>query len=185
MNADAVPRRRDVITQAILTTLLALAVLCEVAALFDLPEVIPAAAILCLAWYSHRIYRVSAAGTVLGTIALELVTAIVSLAYHSVGDSFFDLMFFALLAVLAIALMLASVIAFLIQAYSSPERRRQNNLAAVAACLLPILWFMAGDPAAAGLSEWALTARNRTERNPGVHCRSDEDDRPPGMGSER
>jgi hypothetical protein len=156
MNQDAVPRRRDVIKYAILTTLLALAVLCEVAALFDLPELVPATAILGLAWYSYRTCRVSPVGTVLGTMALELVTAIVSLTYHSVGDIFDDLMFFSLLSILAIAFMLASVIAFLVRAYLSRERRRPNQLAAAAACLLPIVWFAVGNPAAAELREWAL-----------------------------
>ena len=55
-----------------------LAALLAFAACFGLPELIPATAILCLAWYSYRIFRISKTGTVLGTIALELVTATVS-----------------------------------------------------------------------------------------------------------
>ena len=41
-------------------------------------------------------------------------------------------------------------------AYLSRERRRQNQLAAVAACLLPIVWFVVGNCAAAELNEWVL-----------------------------
>jgi hypothetical protein len=133
----------------------ALALLFGLAILFDLPELIPAVAIPCLAWYVWRIYRIGVAGTMLGVISLELVTGIVSVMYRSVG-SIFDFMWIQLLIIPAIGFMLASIVTFLVRAWLSHERRRRNLIAAVMACVLPVLWFIFGPRGAAMLSQWEL-----------------------------
>ena len=126
---------------------------CGLTVLFDLPELIPAIAIPCMAWFAWRTYRVGVFGTVLAAVTLELITAIVSILYHSRG-SIFDLIPFTILIFASIGSMLASIAVFLGHAFLSRAERRQNMLAGVASCVLPFAWFFVGTEAAHVLNDW-------------------------------
>ncbi len=131
----------------------ALLLSCGLTVLLDLPELILAIAIPCLAWFVWHTYRVSGLGTVFAVVTLELITAIVSIFYHSRG-SIFDVIPFTILIFASIGSMLASIAVFLGHAFLSHAQRRQNVLTAVASCVLSIAWFFVGTGAARILNDW-------------------------------
>ncbi|MGO9107933.1 MAG: hypothetical protein ACLP9L_01760 [Thermoguttaceae bacterium] len=145
----------EIVRRSTLLTVGPLALVCGLVVLLDVPELIPAFAIPCLAQYSWRTCRISEIGTILAVVTLELVTAIVSIVYHS-HWSIFDPLLAYFLFLAAVGCMLASILTFLGSAYKSCVQRRQNLLAALTACLLPVLWLGVGTRGAAILSEWEL-----------------------------
>jgi len=155
IDTDTNAHRLQVSTKSLLLTAAGFVFVVSVAVLIDEPALVPGIAIPCAAWYVWRIYRPSSLGTVLGVIALELVTAIASLIYHSKGNVFVFIPA-AILSLAALGSMLASVGTYLVQAYRSDRQRRENVSAAVAACLLPIVWFLVGPRGAGLLSDRAL-----------------------------
>jgi hypothetical protein len=144
------PIRRPPIRAAI-----ALAVAVAIPIVLLAPELLPAIAFPALAYLAWRRYRVSNVGAVLGVVAIELVTGIASVLYRS-PCSLSALIPVFLLSIAALAFMLGSVAAFLVRAWRVHERRRHNLLAALAAIVLPLLWFAIGPVLAHNLSVWAL-----------------------------
>jgi hypothetical protein len=155
MSNDAISPRHRLNRRIMLLVVAAFAVVCALAVVLEIPELIPATAIPVLAWFAWRVYHVSALGTVLCVATLEQVTGIVAIIYRSAGNVF-EFIPIALLFFSALGSMLTSVAVFLVCQRESPAQRRHNFLAAGLACVLPILWFAIGPRGAGILAEWKL-----------------------------
>lgn len=120
-----------------------------------LPELIPATAIGCIAWWVWHTFRISGAGTVLTVGAMLSATMIASVSYRSHG-SMFDVIPITFSVFVGVPFLLAGVIIFLVRAFASAQERRRNLVAAVSALLLPVGWLVGGSIGGLALNEWHL-----------------------------
>lgn len=121
----------------------------------EVPELIPATIIVCVALYGWHTYRISGAGTVLAVGALQSVTLMASVTYrsHCLAGSFIP---FTCLLFVGGGFLLASIVVFLVEAFRVRMQRCRNLLAAVVVVGLVVLWCDLSFRVAIDLREWQL-----------------------------